>query len=442
MKIEKEFLQEKAREFNNNRALRISQRAASSTGLVEASIDKREYDSNRFHFNISLPETKIRNQNKSGRCWIFAAMNVLEYALCQKYNLKEFELSQTYIYFYDKLERANYFFNSILETLDEEPSSRLVSHILLSPMGDGGQWDMIKNIVKKYGVVPANSMPDTANSTASANMNDYLTKMLRMYAKNIRKAHQEGKSLDDLRAMVEEYMGQFYNALAISLGTPPEKIDFEARDKDDQVHSEKGLSPLEFFNLIDFDLDQYISLINAPTKDKPYYKSYTVEHLGNVLEGDLVKYVNVPIEIMKEAVVDQIRSNEPVWFGCDVGQFFSRKSGKLDLTTVNVFDMLDVDYDFSKEERLDYHESLMTHAMVFTGLDYDMENEKPLRYKVENSWGSKSGIDGYLVMSDEWFEEYMYQVLVNKAYLPEEVLVAYEEEPIRLRPWDPMGSLA
>lgn len=442
MKIDKEFLQKKSEEFNSNRNLRISQKAASSAGLVEASIDKKEYDSNRFHFNISLPETKIRNQNKSGRCWIFAAMNVLEYSLCQKYNLKEFELSQNYIYFYDKLERANYFFNSILETLDEEPSSRVVSHILSSPMGDGGQWDMIKNIVKKYGVVPANSMPDTANSTASANMNDYLTKMLRMYAKNIRKAHEEGKSLDDLRAMVEEYMGQFYNALAISLGTPPEKIDFEYRDKDDQVHSKKGLSPLEFFDLIDFDLDQYISLINAPTKDKPYYKSYTVEHLGNVLEGDLVKYVNVPIEIMKEAVVDQIRSNEPVWFGCDVGQFFSRKSGKLDLTTVNVFDMLDVDYDFNKEERLDYHESLMTHAMVFTGLDYDMENEKPLRYKVENSWGSKSGIDGYLVMSDEWFEEYMYQVLVNKAYLPEEVLVAYEEEPIRLRPWDPMGSLA
>ncbi|MGY3775673.1 C1 family peptidase [Helcococcus sueciensis] len=442
MKIDKRILDEQEKRFNSDRALRIAQRAASNNGILDASIDLTETRSNRHEFNINIKETKIRNQKASGRCWIFAALNVMEYKLCNKYNLNEFELSQSYIYFFDKLERANYFFNSILETLDEELDSRLVSHILTDPMGDGGQWDMIKNIIKKYGIVPKNAMPETTNSSASAQMNSYLTKILRMYAKNLRKAHNEGKSHDELERMIKGYIEKVYNVLAISLGTPPTKIDFEARDKDDNFISHKDLTPKEFFELIDMDLDQYISVINAPTKDKPFLNSYTVEYLGNVLEGDRVKYVNVEIEDMKKAVLDQLRDNEPVWFGCDVGQFFYRKNSRLDLETVNVMDMFDVDYDFNKEDRLDYNESLMTHAMVFMGCNYDKENNTVDRYRVENSWGDKSGEKGFLVMSDEWFEEYMYQALINKKHLSKEIIDAYEKEPIKLKPWDPMGSLA
>ncbi len=222
----------------------------------------------------------------------------------------------------------------------------------------------------------------------------------------------------------------------------PTKIDFEARDKDDNFISHKDLTPKEFFELIDMDLDQYISVINAPTKDKPFLNSYTVEYLGNVIEGDRVKYVNIEIEDMKKAVLDQLRDNEPVWFGCDVGQFFYRKNSRLDLETVNIMDMFDVDYDFNKEDRLDYNESLMTHAMVFMGCNYDEENNKVDRYRVENSWGDKSGEKGFLVMSDEWFEEYMYQALINKKHLSKEIIDAYEKEPIKLKPLDPMGSLA
>lgn len=442
MKISKEFLDQSKNNFLDDRAFRVGQRAATSKGLLDVAINNTEDNQNRFEFNIDLPESKIRNQKQSGRCWIFAAMNVLEFKLCQKFNLKEYELSQTYIYFYDKLERANYFYNSILETLDEETSSRLVSHILSGPMGDGGQWDMIKNLIKKYGVVPSKAMPDTENSSKSAAMNGYLTKMLRMNAKNLRQAHEAGKTRQDLEEMIEGYMVDFYNALSLSLGTPPETVDFEARGKDKNFVSHKGITPKEFFELIEMDLDQYVSLINAPTKDKPFYKTFTVEHLGNVLEGDIVKYVNVPIEDMKKAVVDQLRDNEPVWFGCDVGQFFSRETGRLDLTSAQVFDLFNVEYDFSKEERLDYHESLMTHAMVFAGCDYDEDQEKALRYKVENSWGADKGINGFLVMSDAWFDQFMYQVLVNKKHLSKEILEASELEPISLKPWDPMGSLA
>lgn len=442
MKIDQKFLDKSRKDFSDDRAFRIAQRASSASTLVDLSVNKQEDDSNRFSFNIELPETKIRNQKGSGRCWIFAALNVMEYKLAKKFNLKEYELSQNFIYFYDKLERANYFYNSILETLDEDVDSRLVSYLLNTPMNDGGQWDMIKNIINKYGIVPKNAMPENENTEKSMFMNGYLTKMLRMNAKNLRKAHEEGKSKKQLEKMVEGYVKDFYNAISVAIGTPPEKVDFEAKDKDNKVVSHKGLTPHEFYELIDMDLDEYVSVINAPTKDKPYLKSYTVEHLGNVLEGEIVRYVNVEIEDIKNAVVAQLKDEEPVWFGCDVGQFFQRSSGRLDLTTTNVFDIFNVKYDFSKEDRLDFGESLMTHAMVFTGVEYDAKLEKPLRYKVENSWGPDAGINGHLVMSDAWFDEFMYQVLVNRKHLSEDILKAYDSEPIKLKPWDPMGSLA
>lgn len=443
MEITKEFLQNSREKFYEDRANRVAQRAAVNNGLVEASVDRVEDEKNRHTFNIELKEKEIRNQKQSGRCWMFAALNLMEYKLCRKYNLKGFELSKNYTLFFDKLERCNYFLDSIIRTLDEDLDGRLVSHILTDPMGDGGQWDMIKNIIKKYGLVPSYAMKESVNSSATANLNNYLTKILRMYAKNLRNSYKEEKDLEKLKKMQEEYMKKIYDVLSISLGTPPEKFDFEVRNEDEEFISDKNLTPQEFLKKhVEVNLDDYISLINAPTKDKPYFKSYTVDFLGNVMELDKVRYVNVPVEVMKEGILKQLKDGEPVWFGCDVAQFFYRKGANLDLSTLKIFDLLNVEYDLSKEERLDYKESLMTHAMVFVGCDYDEENKKINRYKVENSWGKDAGDRGYLVMSDEWFDEYMYQALINKKYLEEKVIKAYSEEPIHLKPWDPMGSLA
>ena len=443
MEITKEFLQNSREKFYKDRANRVAQRAAVNNGLVEASVDRVEDEKNRHTFNIELKEKEIRNQKQSGRCWMFAALNLMEYKLCRKYNLKGFELSKNYTLFFDKLERCNYFLDSIIRTLDEDLDGRLVSHILTDPMGDGGQWDMIKNIIKKYGLVPSYAMKESVNSSATANLNNYLTKILRMYAKNLRNSYKEEKDLEKLKKMQEEYMKKIYDVLSISLGTPPEKFDFEVRNEDEEFISDKNLTPQEFLKKhVEVNLDDYISLINAPTKDKPYFKSYTVDFLGNVMELDKVRYVNVPVEVMKDGILKQLKDGEPVWFGCDVAQFFYRKGANLDLSTLKIFDLLNVEYDLSKEERLDYKESLMTHAMVFVGCDYDEKNKKINRYKVENSWGKDAGDRGYLVMSDEWFDEYMYQALINKKYLDEKVIKAYSEEPIHLKPWDPMGSLA
>ena len=233
-----------------------------------------------------------------------------------------------------------------------------------------------------------------------------------------------------------------YRLLCICLGEPPKTFTFEYRDADDHFHRETGLTPKRFFEkYVGVDLSDYVSLINAPTADKPYGRSYTVRYLGNVKEGRPVRYLNLPIEELKKAAIAQMQDGQPVWFGCDVGKCSERDSGIMDLDIRSLEDLLDTRFTMTKAERLDYGQSLMTHAMVFQGVNLD-ENGKPNRWRVENSWGKEPGKDGYYLMTDRWFDEYMYQVVVNKKYLTPEQLAAYNAEPIALEPWDPMGSLA
>lgn len=440
LKIEK--LKELNEDFGNCRGNRIAQYAAMTNGIDKAARNKMLDGEKTHNFSINLNQGEITNQKQSGRCWMFAALNTFRFKVIEDLNLKNFELSQSYPLFFDKLEKSNYFLNSILNTLDENLDERLMNHILSDPLGDGGQWDMFVNIVDKYGVVPKEIMPESANSSSTRFLDEYLTKLLRTYASKLRNAHKNGAKKEELEEMVEKYMEEIHKALCISLGTPPEIFDFEVRDKDDKFISDKNITPKEFFKkYVKQDLSEYISIINAPTKDKPYNETYTVDFLGNVIEGNIVKYINLPIEELKKAAIEQLKAGEPVWFGCDVGQFFSRDGLILDTEVVKVDDLFNVSYDMTKEERLDYGESLMTHAMVFMGVDLD-EDGNPTKWRVENSWGKDAGKDGYLVMTDRWFDEYMYQVAVNKKYLSKEVLKNWEKEPKHLKPWDPMGSLA
>lgn len=393
-------------------------------------------------YSISLTQGKITNQKKSGRCWMFAALNCLRFALMKKCNLETFELSQSYTLFYDKLEKSNYFLESILNTLDEKTSSRLIAHLLSSPLGDGGQWDMLCSLVNKYGLVPKSAMPESYSSSATSEMCSYMTEKLREFACILRRAHKDGESMEQLRARKEEMMQTIYNMLCISLGKPPKAFTFEYRDKDGNFHRDCDLTPKAFYEkYIGVNVNDYISLINAPTEDKPFYRSYSVSYLGNVIEGRPVKYVNLPIEELKKAAIAQMKDGEPVWFGCDVGKRSSRDGGIMDTELYDLDHLFDTTFGMTKGERLDYGQSLMTHAMVFQGVNLD-ENGNPNRWRVENSWGEDAGKDGYYVMSDRWFDEYTYQIVVNKKYLPKEVLDVYESEPIMLEPWDPMGSLA
>ena len=440
--ITNEVLAEFSTAFSSNPVNRIAMNAVTSAGLLAASKNPMAQRESRHSYSISLEQGEITNQKQSGRCWMFAALNTFRFEVMKNLNLKTFELSQNYTLFYDKLEKSNYFLESILETLDEPTQGRLISFLLSAPLGDGGQWDMLCNLVRKYGVVPKEAMPETVSSSATREMTSALTRKLREDACLLRKAYADGSTLDELRQKKEAMMEEIYRVLCICLGEPPKTFDLEVTDKDDKFIRDTNLTGTAFFEkYVGLNLDDYVSLINAPTADKPYHRSYSVKFLGNVKEGCPVRYLNLPIEELKKAAIAQMKDGSPVWFGCDVGKDSSRDEGLLDTNTYQTDKLLGVTFGMNKAERLEYGESLMTHAMVFQGVNLDEEG-KPNRWRVENSWGDAPGKKGYYVMSDEWFDEYMYQIVVNKKYLPDSYIAEYDSEPIMLEPWDPMGSLA
>ena len=440
--ISQNLLDQLEKRFDENPGNRMAMNAAVSCGICASS---RNYVTEReipHEFSVSLEQGAVTNQKRSGRCWMFAALNCMRFQVIKKQNLEDFELSQSYPLFYDKLEKANYFLESILDTLDEPTDGRLIAHLLAAPLNDGGQWDMLCSIVEKYGLVPKTAMPESVSSSATQEMVSYMTEKLREYACVLRKGYKAGKSMEQLKKEKEAMMETVYRMLCISLGKPPRTFTFEYRDKDGNFHREANLTPKAFYEkYVGLRLDDYVSVINAPTEDKPFYRSYTVQYLGNVKEGRPVKYVNLPIEEMKQAAIAQLKDGEPVWFGCDVGKRSFRDGGLMDTGIYDVETLFDTDFPMTKAERLEYGQSLMTHAMVFQGVNLD-ENGKPDRWRGENSWGEEAGKKGYFVMSDRWFDEYNYQVVVNKKYLSSKALEAYEKEPVRLNPWDPMGSLA
>lgn len=427
--------------FQSDPVNRTRMHAVMKLGVNDASENLQEQIDNPLTFSVEIPTGAITNQKSSGRCWLFAALNTFRLEVMRRCNLESFELSQSWAMFWDKLEKSNYFLESILETLDEATDSRLIAHLLAAPVQDGGQWDMFCALADKYGVVPKEKMPETFHSGNSGMMNALLTRKLREYAVTLREAYAKGEAQEALRARKGDMLAEIYRMLCLALGEPPERFDWEYRDKDKAFHAERGLTPKTFYDrFVGRSLEDYVSVINAPTADKPYYRTFTVQFLGNVKEGRQVKYLNLPAEEQKALAIAQLQDNEPVWFGCDVGKLLHRDSGIMGMRTFDYEALLGMRFGMDKAQRLDYGESLMTHAMVLLGVN--LVDGKPNRWKVENSWGDKSGRDGYYLMTDEWFGQYNYQIVVHKKYLNAAQLAAWEQPPIELKPWDPMGSLA
>lgn len=429
--------------FDAAPANRVAMNAAVKNGIKKAASN---YEAPRLYqhaFSIDVEAGKVTDQMNSGRCWMFASLNVMRLEVMKKLNIENMELSQNYPLFYDKLERANHFLENILDTLDEPLAGRTVSFLLSDLMSDGGQWDMFRSLVAKYGVVPKDVMPESENSSHTGDLNEYLKTKLRGFACDLRTAAAKGASLEDLRASKDTMMETVYRMLAIALGKPPKTFTWETRDKDHNFFKVENITPQDFFaQYVGWDLDSYVTVINAPTVDKPFGKTFTVKYLGNVRGGKYpVKYLNLPIDELKKLAIAQLKDGQTVWFGSDVSQFSDRERGLMTLDAFNFEELFSTDFPMTKAERLDYGESLMTHAMVLTGVDLDSDG-KPLRWKVENSWGEKSGDKGFWLMSDAWFTEFTYQILLNRKYLSPAQAKAFEQEPIALEPWDPMGSLA
>lgn len=430
-------------EFARDVVYTVAKNAVTSSGLVKsARVPERVAKATRSFTYQVQPQGAITNQKQSGRCWMFAALNIMRFEIMQQWNLETFEFSQSYPLFYDKLERANWFLCQVLDMVDEPLDGREMAFLLADPLGDGGQWDMFMALVRKYGVVPKEAMPETACSSNTREMDAYLTKLLRGYAAELRRAHEAGASADELCDRIPQMMATVRRALCICLGEPPASFDVRAHDKDKKLVEHLGMTPLGFYReFLAERFDDYVSVISANTADKPFGRTYTIERLGNVAEAGQVKHLNLPIERLKELALSMLRDNRPVWFGSDVGQSSLRDDGLLDPAAIDVDAIFGTQVEMDRATRLDYGDSCMTHAMVLQGVDVDASG-RTTQWRVENSWGKDFGNDGFYIMDDAWFDEFVYQIAVPKSLLTAEERAAWETEPVNLRPWDPMGTLA
>ena len=467
-----EHVKNYSKHFNEQRANLLAANAAVTNGVLKAATSYQGKRALPREFSIELKQGSITNQKRSGRCWMFASLNTLRYEVMHKWNLDDFEFSESYLFFWDKIEKANAYLENVLSTLDEDVNSRLFESINYGPIDDGGWWQMFVNLVNKYGLVPKSAYPDSQNSVDSDAFVQYINTKLREFAYELREAHKNGTSLEELREMKVRDLETVYRMTTIALGEPPAQFDFFARTKDDDddkkdgekdetkkdgektgkdnkpktgkderpMICEYGITPLEFAKkYVPVDVNDFVTICNAPMERTPFNKLYQFKYSTNVAETKEMEFVNVPLDVFKKAAVDQLKDGHPIWFACDCTQFSLRDSGFFDPAVVRVDELFDVKFTFDKAHGLEYMDCPGNHAMTFTGVNLNKDGE-PDRWKIENSWGKDAGEDGYYVGSTEWFDRYVNEIIINKKYLDKETLAVLDQEPVMLEPWAPLSK--
>lgn len=424
-----------------DRALRLAMNAVTTSGVDASALSRERVVGTPTVMSERLDDWKVTAQKKSGRCWLFSSLNLLRASARADLGVKDFEFSQNHAMFWDKFERANFFLQDVVATAGEPLDSRLVQFMLAEVLGDGGQWDMAVSVYLKHGVVPKEAMPETEPSSNTHRMNTQLQVLLRRSALEVRDLVNGGATQEDVRVATDQVLAEVWRILVICLGEPPVTFDWEWRDDEGVFHREGTLTPLEFLDRhVDLDLTQYVCLVDDPRPAHPKGRALTVEHLGNVVGGQPIRYVNAPMDTIKRLAADALTSGEPVWFGADVSKQADRTTGLLVGELHDYSGLFGVDLATTKEQRVISGESAMNHAMLFTGVD--LVDGNPRRWRVENSWGEEPGDKGFFTMDDAWFSEYVFEVVVRVDALPEDLRPALTEEPLALPAWDPMGTLA
>lgn len=420
----------------------LARNAATQVGIEAASLNREKIQHTSTAVSHRLDDWKATSQKKSGRCWLFSSLNFLRSRARESLGVKNFEFSQSYVFFWDKFERANWFLTDIIATSDEPVDSRLVQFLLGDVLGDGGQWDMAVSVYMKYGLVPKEVMPESEASTNSRPMNARLRAVLHIGALRLREAIAAGASAEEVDAQRRKILADVWKILVVCLGEPPVRFNWQWRDDEGNFHRDGEVTPHEFYERhVGVDLSEYICLVDDPRPENPKGSMETVEHLGNVVGGRPIRYLNAPVEEIKRIAAAQIAAGEAVWFGADVSQPYDRGLGFF-VTGIHDYDgLFDVDFSSTKLERVRSGESAMDHAMLFTGVDLD-EAGQPRAWRVENSWGDEPGDSGFFTMDDQWFTDNVFEVVVPKSALPEDLAAAVDSEPIVLPAWDPMGTLA
>ena len=427
------------KDFTENPAYRLAQNAVTRVAVDDVAINREIVNSTDHSLSTLLDDWKVTNQERSGRCWLFAGLNLLRVGAMKKMGLKEFEFSQNYAMFWDKIERANYFLEAVIETAGRDADDRTVAYLLESVADDGGQWNMFVAIVAKHGLVPKSVMPETNSSSNTSRMNSVLRNLLRQGAKSVREAAT--RSIDAARAEKADVLQVIYRVLCIHLGTPPDGFDWQWTDKDRTFHRDGVLTPQEFAaKYVDLPVADYVCLVHDPRPSSPTGRTFTVEYLGNVLGAPPVTYLNVDMSLIKDIASRTLQQGEPVWFGCDVGKMMSNDYAVWDAKLYDLPAVYDTAFTLTKADRLVFHETQMTHAMLFTGVD--VLDGVTRRWRVENSWGADRGKDGFYTMNDSWLDEYVFEIAARRSALPADLQQALDTEPIVLPAWDPMGALA
>lgn len=408
--------------------------ALASNSIAALAVNSENLAMCDTHFSHRVTTRGITNQKSSGRCWLFTGLNVLRAKMIREYDLPEFEFSQNYCSFYDLLEKSNLFLQAVIDTRDAGLDDRKVDWLMKNPIGDGGQFTGVSNLIMKYGVVPKSAMPETYQSDNTSGMTSILKQKLREYALELR-AMQPAKIQERKTDMLTE----IYRILVECLGVPPTEFEWTYYDKSGNEVTRRTYTPKSFYDeFIGEDLERnYVMIMNDPSRE--YGKVYEIEYDRHVYDGENWLYVNLPIERIKEIAIASIKDNTAMYFSCDVGKFMDRAKGTLDLKNFDYESLFATSFPMDKRERIQTFASGSSHAMTLIAVDLN-EAEDPVKWMVENSWGASSGYKGCLIMTDEWFDEYMFRLVAERKYVPEDVLKMLGQEPTLLPAWDPMFS--
>ena len=432
--ISEAMLQNIRQNHQSSQAEKAARNAMAVNPISELAVNADNLAMIDTHFSHRVKTKGITDQHQSGRCWLFTGLNVLRAKMIDEQQLASMEFSQNYLFFYDQLEKCNLFLQGVIDTKHLPMEDRQVEWLFKNPLNDGGQFTGVSNLVMKYGVVPAEVMPENYQSNNTAAISNLLKLKLREYGLKLR--NQKDRRAP--AALKEQMLTEIYSMLVRAFGVPPTEFEWTRRDKDGNAVETKSYTPKSFYKEYfgDMDLEKdFVMVMNDPSRE--YYKVYEIDYDRHVYDGDNWLYLNLPIDEVKALAIASIKDNTAMYFSCDVGKFLDRKKGTLDMSRYDYESLMGVDFPMNKEERVRTFASGSSHAMTLIAVDLDEEGNAK-KWMVENSWGAQAGWQGNLIMTDEWFEEYMFRVVVDRKYIPAETLKLLEQEPIMLPSWDPM----
>ncbi len=432
--INSEMITKFQNEYLNNKIFTVGRNALTQNSISNLVYVKEQEKNTQKNFTIDLDNLPVLNQGASRRCWIYSGLEILRKHMIEQYNIEDFIFSSNYISFYDKLEKANFFIETMTELINRDIDDREIEFMLRKGIRDGGYWQNFVNLINKYGIVPEYVFPDTYSSSNTKELNELLSKYLRKFTIEIR------KNKNNINEIKEKTLQDVYNILCNCQGVPPNRFDFEFKDKNNKYKIIKNITPLEFFNTyIKIDLEQYHDIINYPSPNKPFNKTYTVKHLYNVLGYKENLFLNLNYTRLEEMIIQQLKNGDIVYFSCDNGKYMNNEKGIWNDKQYDYENLFQIDLSLEKGEMLDSRECYFGHTMVITGIE--LEDNRIKRFKLKNSWGKSETNSGYWIATPSWMKKYLYQIVVKEDYMLKDEIELLKTKPIELNIWDSLAEL-